>query len=164
MNAETIRIVEYRSDFRDDFERLNRLWLEGSGLLEPADVEYLQNPELHILSTGGQVFFAVHDSVVVGTCAAIPLSSGRYELAKLSVDPAARGLGLGRRLCETVIDYARRAGANEVVLTSHTSLTEAIRLYESMGFSHAEIPVDVRYVTANVYMRLSLQTTVREDA
>lgn len=156
MNAENIRIVEYRKDFRDDFERLNRLWLEGNGLLEPVDLEYLQNPEAHILANGGQVFFAIHDSVVLGTCAAIRLSPTTFELAKLSVEPSARGLGLGRRLCETVIDYARHAGATEIVLTSHTSLAQAIRLYESLGFSHAEIPADVRYETANVYMRSGL--------
>lgn len=159
MNAENIRIVEYRRDFRDDFERLNRLWLEGNGLLEPVDLEYLRNPEVHILANGGQVFFAIQDSVVLGTCAAIRLSPTTFELAKLSVEPSARGLGLGRRLCETVIDYARQAGATEIVLTSHTSLEQAIRLYESLGFSHAEIPADVRYETANVYMRVSLQTS-----
>jgi putative acetyltransferase len=155
-SSSEIELVEYRPELRHEFERLNRLWLEGHSLLEPVDLEYLQAPERHILSGGGQVFFAIQGSAVVGTCAAICISSTTFELAKLSVDPAARGQGLGRRLCEAVFEYARQAGASEIVLTSHTALVDAIHLYESIGFRHAPLPADVRYETANVFMRLTL--------
>jgi len=156
MRQPGIEVIEYRSDLRPDFERLNRLWLEGHGLLEPADLEHLQDPEHHILDSGGQVFFATQGASVIGTCAAIRISPAVFELAKLSVDPTARRSGLGRRLCEVVLNYARQAGAAEVVLTSHTSLISAIRLYESLGFRHEALPADIRYETANVFMRLIL--------
>ena len=151
-----IELVEYRPELRPEFERLNRLWLEGHSLLEPVDLEYLREPERLILGHGGQVYFAMQGENVVGTCAAIPISSTTWELAKLAVDPSARGHGIGRRLCEAVLSYARNAGAAEIVLTSHTALVEAIHLYESMGFLHAPLPADVRYETANVFMRLTI--------
>jgi len=154
--ADGIVLVEYRPELQPEFERLNRLWLEAHALLEPADLDYLQEPERHILSGGGQVFFAMQGEHVVGTCAAVRMSATTFELAKLSVDPAARGHGLGRRLCGTILNYARQHGASEVVLTSHTALVEAISLYESLGFRHAPLPADVRYETANVFMRLTL--------
>ncbi|HXH93737.1 MAG TPA: GNAT family N-acetyltransferase [Thermoanaerobaculia bacterium] len=150
-----IDLIEYRQEFRSDFERLNRIWLEQHALLEPVDLEYLREPERLILSHGGQVFFAMQGQTVVGTCAAIPISATTWELAKLAVDPSARGLGIGRRLCDAVLTYARAAGATEIVLTSHTALVEAIHLYETLGFRHAPLPADVRYLTANVYMELS---------
>jgi len=153
--ADGIVLVEYRPELQPEFERLNWLWLEAHSLLEPADLDYLQEPERHILAGGGQVFFAMDGDAVVGTCAAVRMSATTFELAKLSVDPAARGHGLGRRLCDTVLGYARQHGASEVVLTSHTALVEAIALYESLGFRHAPLPADVRYETANVFMRLS---------
>ncbi len=151
-----IRLVEYRPELRPEFERLNRLWLEAHALLEPADLVYLQDPERHILAGGGQVFFAMQGSMVIGTCAAIRMSPTMFELAKLSVDPSARGLGLGRRLCDAVLQYAFERGATEIVLTSHTALVEAIGLYESLGFQHEPLPADNRYETANVFMRLTL--------
>ena len=154
--SQNVELVGYSPKYQPHFERLNRLWLEGHGLLEPVDLEYLQHPEEHILAGGGEVFFAVRETEVVGTCAAIPLSETTWELAKLSVDPSARGTGLGRRLCEAVLDYARRHGATELVLTSHTSLGTALKLYETLGFSHEALPEDVRYETANVFMRLTL--------
>ena len=150
------RIVTYRPELREAFESLNRVWLEAHGLLEPADVEYLGDPEGLIVATGGQVFFALDGERVIGTCAAIRISDATYELAKLSVDPAAQGRGLGRRLCQVVMQFARDAGAATMFLTSHVALTQAIRLYESLGFRHEPMPIDVRYATANVYMTLSL--------
>lgn len=156
-------IVPYRPEFREAFERLNRAWLEAHSLLEPVDLEYLQNPEVTILSAGGQIFFALERGEVVGTCAAIRVSPTTFELAKLAVAEAARRRGLGRRLSEVVIQFARHAGASEVVLTSHTALVEAILLYESLGFRHAPMPADVRYETANVYMTLSFEKAAEAE-
>jgi putative acetyltransferase len=136
MTGNDITMVGYRPELRPEFERLNRLWLEGHSLLEPVDLIYLQEPEQHILAAGGQVFFAMDGEAVVGVCAAIRVSATSFELAKLA--------------------YAREHGAGEVLLTSHTALVEAIALYESMGFRHAPLPEDNRYETANVYMRLAL--------
>lgn len=156
MRTDDIEIVPYRRELQAEFERLNLLWLEGHSLLEPLDLEYLREPEERILAAGGEVFFAVRDNVVLGTCAAIPVSSTTFELAKLSVDPAARGAGLGRRLCDTVAAFARERGAEELVLTSNSALTSAIRLYESLGFQHEPLPPENPYETANVFMRRRL--------
>ena len=149
-------IVTYRPEFRGAFERLNRAWLEAHSLLEAADLEYLQDPERHILSGGGQIFFALQAGEVIGSCAAIRASKNVFELAKLAVASVAQGRGIGRRLSEAVLLFARDAGASEIVLTSNTALVAAIRLYESMGFRHESMPPDVRYRTANVYMKLTL--------
>jgi putative acetyltransferase len=149
-------IVPYRPEFREAFERLNRAWLEEHDLLEPLDLEYLRDPEGRILSGGGQLFIAVEDGEAVGTCAAIRASSETVELAKLAVAPKSRRRGLGRRLSLRVIAFAREKGASRVVLTSNTALTEALRLYESLGFRYGVMPADVPYVTADVYMTLQL--------
>ena len=152
-----IDVVDYRPEHREAFLRLNVAWLEEHGLLEPADLEMLDDPEGHILADGGRIFVALRQGEVVGTCAAIRLSAERVELAKLCVVPSARGAGLARRLCEAVVDFARREGAAEIILTSHHDLAPAIRLYESMGFVHQPMPAEVRYASADVFMRLPLR-------
>ena len=151
-----VSIVPFRRELREAFERLNRSWLEDHGLLEPVDLEYLQDPEGHILANGGQVLFALRDGEVVGTCAILRLSPSTVELAKLAVSPEVQGIGLGRRLCEEALAFARELGAAEVVLTSSTLLVAAIKLYESLGFRHEPLPPDVRYASADVYMVLRL--------
>jgi GNAT superfamily N-acetyltransferase len=154
--AADVELIGYRPELRQDFERLNRIWLEAHALMEPIDLEYLRDPEGRILAGGGQIYFAVQGTEVLGTCAAIRISPATFELAKLSVDSTARGRGLGRRLCDAVVQYARDRGATEVILSSNTALVEALRLYESLGFRHAPLPEVLRYETADVFMRLSL--------
>ena len=152
-----IEIVTYRPEYREAFLALNLAWLESYSLLEPADLDYLQNLEERILATGGQVFFALQAGVAIGTCAAIRVSDSVFELAKLAVSPAAQGKGIGRRLSQVVIEFAQNQGASSVVLTSNSALVQAIRLYESMGFQHEPMPEDVRYQSVDVYMTLKLQ-------
>jgi ribosomal protein S18 acetylase RimI-like enzyme len=82
----------------------------------------------------------------------IQRSETTFELAKLGVAPSAQNRGIGRRLCEAVIELARQGGAGRVVLTSSTQLTAALRLYRALGFRDAPIPEDVPFVTVDVYM------------
>lgn len=153
-----LAIVPFRPELREAFERLNRRWLEDHGLLEPVDLEYLKDPEGHVLASGGQVLFALRDGEVVGTCAILRLSPSTVELAKLAVSPDAQGMGLGRRLCVEALAFARELGAQEVVLTSNSALVAAIGLYESLGFRHEPMPPGVRYASADVFMVLQLGT------
>ena len=154
--GDPVEIVTWRPALRDDFERLNRSWLEGFGLLEDGDLVYLQDPEASILAGGGQIFFAVDGDRVIGTSAAIRRSETAVELAKLGVAPAAQNRGVGRRLCEAVIELARRSGASRVVLTSNTRLTAALRLYRALGFRDAPMPEENPFTTVDVYMTLEL--------
>jgi putative acetyltransferase len=156
-NDDAVVVSAYRPEHREAFERLNRAWLEAHALLEPVDLEYLRDPESMILAHGGAVFTATAGDDVVGCCAALRLSASAYELAKLAVDPRVRRRGVGGLLCDRVAAFAAEAGARELTLTSHTSLVDALRLYESLGFRRAPMPVDVRYATANVYMVLALE-------
>jgi DNA-binding MarR family transcriptional regulator/N-acetylglutamate synthase-like GNAT family acetyltransferase len=56
----------------------------------------------------------------------------------LLVEPAARGLGLGRKLVEAAVAFARAAGYREVVLWTHRELLAARRLYADIGFRKTE--------------------------
>lgn len=156
MAAPHIAIVPYRRELAADFDRLNRAWLEKYFTVEPLDEEYLGDPEGHIVSPGGEVFFALDGGIAIGTCAAIPKGADEFELAKLAVTPAAQGRGLGRVLTERVIRFARERGARRVSLVSNSGLVAALRLYESLGFAHAPFPFAPPYADADVYMVLEL--------
>lgn len=56
----------------------------------------------------------------------------------LLVEPAARGEGVGRKLVEAAVAFARRAGYREVVLWTHRELHAARRIYAGIGFRKTE--------------------------
>lgn len=156
--ANEVRIVTFEDRFRGDFERLNLLWLEGFGLLESADLPYLRDPRGTILARGGEVYFALMDDRVVGACGVVPRGRDEFELVKLAVDPAARGAGIGRRLTETALEFARAAGASRITLCTNSRLTAALRLYERLGFEPCDPPADPDYATADVHLSRNLST------
>lgn len=53
---------------------------------------------------------------------------------KMWVSPDARGLGVGRALLETIINWSREQGMESVTLGVYTSNAPAIALYKSLGF------------------------------
>jgi ribosomal protein S18 acetylase RimI-like enzyme len=70
-----------------------------------------------------------------GTVATDPAASSAWELKRLWVRPAARGIGLGRALTEAALERAVAAGCKAVFLdTAPASMGAAHRLYLELGF------------------------------
>lgn len=122
---------------------------EADGHLTRADGTYDHEYAAWIGDVAGraddsEVLVAVDGKHLVGTVTWCPHGSAFAQLARqpfqaefrtLSVDPRARGRGVGRALVEACVDRARRAGLTEVLLCSLTEMTTAHRLYRSMGFA-----------------------------
>src|SRR5262245_42186397 len=151
-----IVILTYKDTHAAAFNRLNRAWLEENALLEDGDRKQLEQPRESILAKGGEIFIAVMGEEAVGSCAVLPHSAGVAEMVKLAVDARVQGYGVGKRLAETAIAWARRQGARKVILVASTKLQAALRLYERLGFQYGHLPDDTGYQTADIYMELYL--------
>lgn len=78
------------------------------------------------------------DGATVGCGALRPLGDGIAEIKRMWVDPAARGLGLGRRLLAHLESLAAQDGCRAVRMDTNASLTEAISVYERAGYLRIE--------------------------
>ena len=67
------------------------------------------------------------------------------EVYVVGVDPSAQGGGLGRALTLAGLQYLRARGLPEVMLYVDEDNTPAIRLYESLGFTHQGTDVMFRH-------------------
>ena len=153
-----VEIVEYQPQYKKAFYELNRKWIEQYWALEPHDIEVLENPEKHILEKGGHIFVALYNGFPVGVCALCPMSPESeydFELAKLAVSNSIQRKGVGRRLCDAVINKARELGGEILFLESNTRLKPAIALYRKLGFK--ELPeYHPAYARGDIQMKLSL--------
>jgi ribosomal-protein-alanine N-acetyltransferase len=68
----------------------------------------------------------------------LSLAVGEAHILNISVDPAEQGQGIGRKMMENAINYAR-GRAETVFLEVRPSNTAAIALYEDLGFNEIGI-------------------------
>lgn len=151
-----IEIGMFRPEYASRFAQLNREWLEAYDIVEPSNEEQLADPHSYFLGRGGQIFVALHEDNVVGTCAIAPHGADELELAKLTVSSAFRGQGIARHLVERCLAYARERDARRVSLVSSSRLRAALRLYESLGFKYRASPGAREHEHGDVYMELQL--------
>ncbi|MFA6455593.1 MAG: GNAT family N-acetyltransferase [Bacteroidota bacterium] len=150
-----IRIIEYTDDNKEAFRILNEEWLTKYFTLEPVDAALLSNPRKYILDTGGMVFFAERNGIILGTVAMIKRGDGLFELGKMAVSEQAQGRGVGSRLLGHCITYAETLQAKKILLYSNTLLAAAIHLYRKFGF--VEVPQGPGpYKRSNIKMEKSL--------
>lgn len=82
-----------------------------------------------------------HQGKVVGGGGVAPLACSApdiCELQKMYFLPEVRGFGVARELALRAMEYARQRGFRRCYLETTSSLTRAIRLYESLGFELIE--------------------------
>lgn len=106
------------------------------------DVNTLARPNVHF-------FVATLDGQPVG-CGAIMVHGSEYaEVKRVFVDPMARGLGLGRRLIDKLVETARLQGITLMRLETGISQPEALGLFEACGFARCgpfgDYPADDPY-------------------
>ena len=90
------------------------------------DVEALAQPDIR--------FFTARLAGRILGCAALRLHDGYGEVKRVYVDPAARGLGLGRSLLARLEDAAGESGLNCLRLETGIYQPEAIALFHASGF------------------------------
>jgi GNAT superfamily N-acetyltransferase len=143
---ETIGVASSESDYaafgaliREYWGWLNVRYASVPGAIDAIGSHQGLEDELKTLSTvygppTGEVLLAHRDSDVVGGGAYRDLGAGACEMKRLFVPERHQGHGTGRRLCEGLILAATEAGFERMLLDTGELNTEAIAMYEALGF------------------------------
>lgn len=165
---ENLSIREYSDDLAGAFHDINAAWIEDLFQLEPTDREVLSNPRAHIIDPGGTILFVEAKGLgIVGACALQKTGDNSFELTKMGVLSAARGLKAGEFLLDAILQRAIALQADPLYLLTSKRCEAAIHLYTKAGFRHdAEIMAryGVRYARCDVAMRFAPEPGAKSGA
>jgi DNA-binding MarR family transcriptional regulator/ribosomal protein S18 acetylase RimI-like enzyme len=150
-------IREFSDDLAGAFREINTQWIEKMYRVEPTDLDVLDHPRERIIENGGAILFVeAKGAGVIGTCALRKTGERQFELTKMGVLEAARGLKAGEFLLRKAVERAQAMRAELLYLLSNRKSAAAIHLYEKVGFVHdAQImrKFAAQYARCDVAMR-----------
>ena len=150
-----IKIVNFEERHLEDFKRISYQWLNKFDLLEPVDIEMLDNPKENIIDKGGYIFMAEVDGVTAGTLSLGYCDDKVYELLKMGVDEKYQGMGIAALLLKETMKKAKEVNADKVILYTNHLLSPALHLYEKFGFKVLELDKN-KYDEADIKMECLL--------
>lgn len=114
---------------------------EGFG---PSDPEVNSMSQNYNDESSSKYLVATINEIIVGGSGVASFNGSNEicELRKLFLLPESRGLGLGKKLTEDCLAYAKSKGYKKCYLDTLKSMTSAISLYENIGFQHLDKPLD----------------------
>lgn len=134
-------------------------WFEFDGPVHEKEVEKARSQMINLLNhfgpPDGCLLLAKYCEETVGCVALEKLNKSICQMKRLYVKPKFRGLKIGRKLAECVIENARKIGYERIRIHTITALEKANRLYKSLGFIKI-IPYEDSPRKDAVFMELKL--------
>ncbi|MGF1543718.1 MAG: GNAT family N-acetyltransferase [Parvularculaceae bacterium] len=112
----------------------------------------------------GRIWFAERGRELVATTAMAERRDGarrRGQLRWIVADRSVRGMGIGRRLIDEAMAYARVEGFDEVFLETTEGLDASMAIYERLGFQVVSRERQKLWLDENVVITMALSLSDR---
>jgi len=157
LQANQIKIRTLEPQHNEQIAALIRSVLKSYGLDLPGTAYF--DPELSNLSAyyeqEGAAYFVMVNAAnqVMGGVGIAPFKDNVCELQKLYLHEGCRRQGLGELLLRRALVFARKH-YESIYLETHSTLKEAIPLYEKLGFRYLEAPLEGSFhSTMDIWMQ-----------
>ncbi len=106
--------------------------------------------------SGSSYFVVEEEGVVIGGAGIAPLENGApevCELQKMYFLSKARGKGLGFKMIQTCLDFAKKEGYAQCYLETMPYMEAARKLYHKVGFASLDKPIgDTGHYSCQAWM------------
>lgn len=163
MEEITVRRIEEKDNAA--IARIIRKTLEEFGANHPGTVYYDDTTDALygvFSETPRSVYFvAEQKGEVVGGGGIFPSPGLPYdtcELVKMYLLPQVRGLGLGKKIIQQCIAFAKEAGYKNIYIETMPELQQAMKTYEKFGFEYLKAPMgNTGHTGCSLWMLLRLR-------
>lgn len=153
---EGLEITDYKSEYRDAFERFYRSWIEQYFAISEKDEELFSNPEAVVSAQGGFILMATYEGEPVGALDTLPHNEKVIELVKIGVDDSLQGRGVGGELVRAAMAKAKEQGYEEMIVETDTTIPVAPKMFRKLGFID-DIRKNHAYVNrGNMWLKIKL--------
>ena len=105
---------------------------------QSVDAELQNLPAMYSGKKGSLILCQAEDGEYAGMVAIREKGETVCEMKRLYVLPAYQGYGIGKRLCELILEKARQLHYQTMVLDTLERLQPALKLYTQSGFTPTE--------------------------
>lgn len=143
----TLIIRALKPNDNPNLAKIIRSALEEFGANKPGTVYFDPTTDalFDLFQAPGSAYFVAEESgELLGGAGFFPtngLPDGVAELVKMYLRPEARGRGLGKLLINKTEEMAKKMGYAGLYLESMPELTNALTMYEKMGYYYLEGPM-----------------------
>jgi len=136
IDIKTVNSAEYYAIAKDMF-RAYQQFLSVDLCFQSFEEELNDLPAMYGPPTG-ILLLAFINKIPVGCVALRNKQNNICEMKRLYVPEAYRGLGIGKKLAEAIIESSILLGYEKIILDTLERLTPAVRLYSQLGFTDCE--------------------------
>ncbi|OIO12650.1 hypothetical protein COV53_04995 [Candidatus Gottesmanbacteria bacterium CG11_big_fil_rev_8_21_14_0_20_37_11] len=136
-----IKIIKYQEKYNSQVKNLLYTILRYAGLQKDcstpthdADLDKVGQ----VYRGRGQFWLALKDEKVIGMAAILEEDKETAKLKRMFVLPKYHGTGLGQKLFNTALKFAKEQGYSKIILDTHETMKRAQRFYEKNGFAKTQ--------------------------
>ncbi|SFJ06706.1 GNAT family N-acetyltransferase [Thermoflavimicrobium dichotomicum] len=125
----TVTIVQNAEELQQALEIRKTVFVEEQQVPEEIEVDEYENTSVHFLAWEGHR--------PIGTCRLRWINSHTAKAERVAVLKDKRNTGAGKQLMQALEDYAKKHGAQMIVLNAQT---QALPFYQKLGYKEMGTP------------------------
>jgi len=147
------QIIEYTPHYQQQVIDVITCVLQDQHVI-PESTEPIDDPDLYHIPTiyigRSRLWVCVTNDTVIGTVAIREMSTALARLNRMFVLTDHHGQGIGQRLLDHALAFARSQHYQEIILHTHPLMHRAHRFYERNGFTRVAEESDTYHYQRNL--------------